>query len=291
MPAPLSGPTLQHLAVAAQLEQLREVTGLTREAVAAKSEQLAQRTGGSGMSGSKVRRIELAEGRLAWKDVELLLRCYRADDETVARFKQQVDEARQPGWWHQWREAMPEWLHATIARETHASLIRTWDWVVPQELRTPDYERDLLQARLEPPEEELIGQRVTLLRERQRRILAGPCRLWAVMDASALQRPVGSAEVMRAQIAYLREVGARTDVTIQIAPMVAGPHLGLPPLRLLRTDAAGFPDITVQFLGGDQAQVSDREDMVKQHLGDLDAASVISSKPHMLHQHLEGIWT
>lgn len=60
----------------------------------------------------------------------------------------------------------------------------------------------------------------------------------AVIDESVLYRPVGSAEIMRAQLQHLLDVSERPRVAIQILPRSLGEHVGLGGAFLL----ASFPD-------------------------------------------------
>jgi Domain of unknown function (DUF5753)/Domain of unknown function (DUF397) len=48
-------------------------------------------------------------------------------------------------------------------------------------------------------------------------------RYWAIMDESALQRTVGSAEIMRAQYEHLAEMALRPYITIQVISNEKGP--------------------------------------------------------------------
>jgi len=54
-----------------------------------------------------------------------------------------------------------------------------------------------------------------------------PPRLWAIMDEAAVRRQVGGREIMRGQLAWLREAAARPNVTIQVIPFDAGSHPGM----------------------------------------------------------------
>ncbi|MDQ0798295.1 hypothetical protein QFZ58_006783 [Streptomyces sp. B1I3] len=64
---------------------------------------------------------------------------------------------------------------------------------------------------------------------RQHRIYdpAGPLRLWAVLDESALRRVVGSADVMREQLEHLNALGTEPHITVQVLPHTVGAHPGL----------------------------------------------------------------
>ena len=57
-----------------------------------------------------------------------------------------------------------------------------------------------------------------------------PPHLWAIVDESALRRPIGGPEVMRSQLSYLLRVGQHPNIDIQVMPYTAGAHpsLGVP---------------------------------------------------------------
>jgi hypothetical protein len=75
------------------------------------------------------------------------------------------------------------------------------------------------------PDEE-IERRVNLRMTRQKLLTRAdkPPRLWAVVDEAALRRPIGGAEVMRAQIERLIEATHQPNVTLQVLPFAVGGH-------------------------------------------------------------------
>jgi hypothetical protein len=90
------------------------------------------------------------------------------------------------------------------------------------------------------------AERQLALRMRRQEILhrADPPHLWAVIDEAALRRPVGSAEVMRAQIEHLLEMSRLRHVNIQVLPFRAGGHAaGGGPVILLRFAGDQLPDV------------------------------------------------
>jgi hypothetical protein len=64
-----------------------------------------------------------------------------------------------------------------------------------------------------------------------------------VIDEAALRRPVGSPEVMHAQLKHLVEIAAHPKITVQVLPFSAGPHPGTGgPFTILSFPGAGVPD-------------------------------------------------
>jgi hypothetical protein len=53
---------------------------------------------------------------------------------------------------------------------------------------------------------------------------ADPPRVWSVMDETALRRPVGGREVIRAQLQHLVEIAALPQVSLQVVPFGHGGH-------------------------------------------------------------------
>ena len=97
---------------------------------------------------------------------------------------------------------------------------------MPGLFQTEDYARavTVLGHRAAPADE--IERRVSLRLKRQE-ILARPepvPKVWAVIDESALRRPLGGREVMRAQLRHLIELAESPQVTLQVMPFDRGGH-------------------------------------------------------------------
>jgi hypothetical protein len=96
-----------------------------------------------------------------------------------------------------------------------------------------------------------------------------PPLVYLVMDEAVLHRQVGSAEVMREQLGYLAEAAQRVNVTVQVIPFAAGPHIGLQGgltiAEMADRDVIVFVD---NFADG---QVSETEDTVAQVIQRFDA--------------------
>ncbi|MFH9670775.1 helix-turn-helix domain-containing protein [Streptomyces sp. NPDC017405] len=202
-----------------------------------------------GVSHSTIRRMEAAKvARLRLADAEKLLRVYGVtDQEEIETFLQSVREANKRGWWHAYRDVMPDWFAAYLSLEQAAQQIRAYEnQFVHGLLQTEDYARALLTAGEPHATEETVERRVAL-RLRRQQLLArpAPLRLWVVMDETALRWPVGGPEVMRAQIDHLVELSRLPQVTVQLMPFANGPH---PALRagafhLFRFRARELPDV------------------------------------------------
>ncbi|AYN43435.1 XRE family transcriptional regulator [Streptomyces dangxiongensis] len=232
-------PSVLRMILGRQLEELRTRAGLG----------YAEAGAAIGVSHSTIRRMEAAKvARLRLADAEKLLRVYGVtDQEELDTFLQSVREANKRGWWHTYRDVMPDWFAAYLSLEQAANQIRVYEnQFVHGLLQTEDYARALLTAANPHTSAEATERRVAL-RMRRQELLARPAppRLWVVMDETVLRWPVGGPEVMRAQIDHLVEVNRLPQVTVQLMPFRNGPH---PALRagafhLFRFRARELPDI------------------------------------------------
>ncbi|KOV86257.1 XRE family transcriptional regulator [Streptomyces sp. NRRL WC-3618] len=227
-----------------QLEELRTRAGLTFEDAGV----------ALGVSHSTIRRMEAAKvARLRQPDVEKLLQTYGVTDQReIDTFLKSVREANKRGWWHNYRDVLPDWFAAYLSLEQAASQIRAYEaQFVPGLLQTADYARALLGAGNPHAPSEATDRRVALRLRRQELLTReAPPRVWIVMDETVLRWPVGGPEVMRAQIDHLIEMNALPHVTLQIMPFGNGPH---PAMRagafhLFRFRAPELPEIV--YLSG-----------------------------------------
>ena len=232
-------PSVLRMILGRQLEQLRVRAGLG----------YAEAGAAIGVSHSTIRRMEAAKvARLRLTDAEKLLQVYGVTDRReIETFLRSVREANKRGWWHAYRDLMPGWCAVHLGLEQAATQIRAYEnQCVHGLLQTEDYARALLRASHPHASAEDTERRVALHMRRQE-LLAGdaPPRLWVVMDETALRRPVGGPEAMRAQIDHLVEIGRLPHVTVQLMPFDHGPH---PAMRacayhLFRFRARELPDI------------------------------------------------
>jgi hypothetical protein len=93
------------------------------------------------MEAAKVARLRLT-------DVEKLLQVYGVTDQReLDTFLQSVREANRRGWWHTYRDVMPDWFAAYLSLEQAALQIRAYEnQFVHGLLQTEDDARALLGA-------------------------------------------------------------------------------------------------------------------------------------------------
>lgn len=100
--------------------------------------------------------------------------------------------------------------------------------LIPGLVQTEAYARALFAGHCPPLDDEVIEQHVEARLSRQRLLTRSPLvDLSFVIGETALRNVVGGAEVMRAQLGHLVEVGARRNVEIQVMPATPGFHAGL----------------------------------------------------------------
>ncbi|WP_405719528.1 helix-turn-helix transcriptional regulator [Streptomyces sp. NBC_01537] len=238
-----------------RLQDLREKAGLTYE-------QAAQALY---VTHATIRRMEKAEVSLKIPYVEKLLQTYGVTDPAeVESFLSLARQANQPGWWHRYRDVLPDWFRAFVSLEGDAASIRVYEpHYVPGLLQTEDYARAVLKAGLPHAPDEEIERGVSLRMERQAVLDRKDAPLlWCVLDETVLRRPIGSPGIMRAQIAKLIEAGARPNVRLQIMPFAVGPHPAMyGPFHIFRFHVQELPDIvyTESLVGA--VYFDDRDDV------------------------------
>ena len=197
-----------------------------------------------GVSVLAIRRIE--QGQVKWKlpYIRVLLEEYGVGRKEAGEFLALATEANRPGWWHRYRDVLPDWFRAFMSLEEEAALIRAYEpHYIPGLLQTEDYARAVLGAGLRDLGE--VERRVALRMQRQQLLLrpGGP-ELWAVIDETVLRRPVAPPEVMRDQVDKLIDAVALPNVRLQVIPFALCVHDGMyGPFHLFRFPFPELPDI------------------------------------------------
>ena len=237
------GPTALRMLLGAKLRGLREDAGISREAAGYEIRS----------SRSKISRLELGRVSCKERDVTDLLTMYgvgegRQRDAVLALARQ----ANERGWWSGYGDVLPDWFEEYVGLEGAASLIRAYELqFVPGLFQTEDYARAVIRLGYPNVSPEEVDRRVALRMMRQRQFAAntasggneGP-RLWAVLDETALRRPLGGAKVMRAQLDHLVKLAAQPAVTLQIMPFRYGGHAAAGgPFSILRFAEPDLPDV------------------------------------------------
>ncbi|MEU6273380.1 helix-turn-helix transcriptional regulator [Streptomyces populi] len=260
-------PTVGQVVLGRRLQELREAAGLKREE-AARVLRVAPAT---------VRRMETAEVALKIPYVQVLLTTYGVADDEAETFVALAEEANEPGWWQRYHDVLPDWFSMHVSLEGAARMIRSYEpHFVPGLLQTEEYARAVLEAgTVGQTGAEAIDRHVALRMKRQTLLTReNPPHLWAIMDETALLRPVSiRGEVMRDQMDRLLEWAELDHVTLQVAEFAAGPHPGTyTSFALFRFAERELPDIVYsEYVTG--ALYLDAREEVALHLEVLDHMS------------------
>jgi transcriptional regulator with XRE-family HTH domain len=232
-----AAPTVLRVVLGRRLGDLRERAGVSYEQAAAALD----------VTHATIRRMEKAEVGLKIPYVEKLLTTYGVTDPgEVEGFLALAREANRRGWWHRYRDVLPEWFSAFVSLEQEAHVIRAYEpHYVPGLLQTEAYARAVLRAGLPNASDEVIERGVALRHERQR-LLTGenPPLLWVVIDETVLRRPIGGPDVMRDQVDRLIESCAMPNVRLQVIPFATGPHPAMyGPFHIFRFEIPELPDM------------------------------------------------
>lgn len=238
-------PTLRARRLAAELAGRRDAAGLTREEAARRLE----------WSPSTIFRIETGRSRPQPRSVRELLDLYGVTGAERDGLIQLAREARQSGWWHSFRDVLPNPYEVYIGLEAGAESLHNFEpMVIPGLLQTPDYARALVKggARELGPDE--IERRVEVRITRQQILTRqNRPRLWAVIDEAVIHRVVGGRVIMRDQLHRLITAAEEGRTTLQVVPFSVGAHAGTTgPFVVF-----GFPEPTdphvvyVETLAGD----------------------------------------
>jgi transcriptional regulator with XRE-family HTH domain len=236
-----------------------------------------------------VRRIE--QGQVKWKlpYIRVLLEEYGVSGQEAAEFLGLAAEANRPGWWHRYRDVLPDWFRAFVSLEEEATLIRAYEpHYVPGLLQTEGYARAVLGAGLRDSGE--IERRVAMRMQRQE-LLARPGgpELWVVMDETVLRRPVAPPEVMQDQVDRLIDAVVMPNVRLQVVPFALCVHEGMyGPFHIFRFPFPELPDIAYaeNVLG---AVYLDQYDDVTAFAEALDRMSAQALPPQRTEAFLAGI--
>ncbi|WP_405521584.1 helix-turn-helix domain-containing protein [Streptomyces canus] len=264
-----SAPTVLRMILGRRLQERRQDAGASLED-AARTLRVGPLT---------IRRLEKAEVALKPLYVEKLLETYGADQQEIDEFVVLAERANEPGWWHTYRDVLPNWFSAYVSLEAGARTLRTYEpHYVTGLLQTHAYARGVLRGGFPGESDEDLGRRVDL-RLRRQSLLDRPDAptLWVVMEEAVLHRVVGGAEVMREQIERLLEVSELEHVSVDVVPFTAGAHVGAcAPFTYFRFEEPELPDIVyTEVLSG--AMYLDQRADVSAHLEAHSRMSLLSS--------------
>ncbi len=150
--------------------------------------------------------------------------------------------------------------------------------LVPGLLQTADYARAVYEAVWPFASTEYIDVMVRARIERSQ-LLDAPTApvLWAIMDESVLQRPVGNAAVMARQLEHIATVAERSRVLVQVLPYSSGAHALLEGNMSIMTFEDAPPLAYVE--GPHSGQVLDDPALVARCMASYDLARAAALPP------------
>ncbi|WP_051385631.1 helix-turn-helix domain-containing protein [Actinokineospora inagensis] len=196
-----------------ELRRHRETAGMS----------LAEVTAKTGISTSKLSRLENGRRPHKLDDVEALLAIYGVGESRRDDLVALARDATEPTAWPEQRPS------ATLrVLESKADMLVDYQaTLVPALLQTVPYAQAVLRE-VDMAEEPSVEDR-TADRIRRQAVLRRPRppRYYAILTEAALRTPVGGHDVMRGQLRYLMEAGEKPDVTIRVVPRLGHGHPGL----------------------------------------------------------------
>ncbi|MFD8032819.1 helix-turn-helix domain-containing protein [Streptomyces sp. NPDC059717] len=264
-----SAPTVLRMILGRRLQDRRQGAGVSLED-AAKALRVKSLT---------IRRLEKAEVGLKPLYVEKLLETYGADQQEIDEFVALAEQANEPGWWHAYRDVLPNWFTAYVSLESGAKTLRTYEpHYVTGLLQTHGYARAVLRGGFPNENEEDLQRRVDLRLTRQRLLEGSDApTLWVVMEEAVLHRVVGGAEVMREQVDRLLEVSELDHISLDVVPFTAGAHVGAcAPFTYFRFEEPELPDIVYSEILSASVYLDQRSDVVA-HLEAHNRMSLLTS--------------
>jgi DNA-binding XRE family transcriptional regulator len=178
-------------------------------------------------SKSTLLRYEGGDVMPVWSTVQSLLRFYNASAEQHRQAEDLWQEAHDEPPPVRVPAGTPTSFRKLVTRERDAETIRAIEpLLVPGLLQTESYARALMTAGRRLFDVPSRADSVVSTRLIRQKRLEGrdPIHLHAVLDQAVITREIGGADVMREQLAYLLELGARTTITIQVVPFAAGAY-------------------------------------------------------------------
>ncbi|WP_433263813.1 helix-turn-helix domain-containing protein [Actinosynnema sp. CS-041913] len=180
-----------------------------------------------GCSQPKINHLESGRTQQQPEQVTILLKRYGADVEHIDRMASLAGRADQGTWWAPFGDALPNWFKTFVGLEGLATSAFTYkSLVLPGQFQTAEYAAALLvgNLRVAPMDApHVIAARMA----RQRVLGSNPLRIRAVIEQHLLDRVVGGAEVMRAQLRRLLSLMRQKNVELRVMPVEVAVHDGL----------------------------------------------------------------
>ncbi|HEY5835029.1 helix-turn-helix domain-containing protein [Streptomyces sp.] len=257
---PRPAPSMFERYTCGRLRGMREAAGMTSSEVG-----VAVR-----VVGSTVARWENGDRAVPYDKAEAMMRLYGTTGEAREQWHAEYERATEPGWWHEYRDVVPDWHALMLADESAASMVRGYSTMVPALYQAPEYRRALIRRTRPGLDARTIDRHLGALAARQRLLTRDqPPDVWMVMPEEALTAL--DPDLMRTQVDHLLALLELPHVALQIVPL-RGLRPQLVPFHYLRFAPADWPDAVYLPALTCVTQLAD-PDQVTVYLSTLDALS------------------
>jgi transcriptional regulator with XRE-family HTH domain len=231
------GPTVRRRRLGSELRRLREAHSFKLEEAADKL----------GLAASTLSRIETGKAPTRTAYLATMFEMYGVVDPAQRQvLTEMAREGHRKGWWAVYDDVLPTGFDVYVGLEAEAAALRVFeDQVVHGLLQTEAYARTVMTSVRRRYHPRQIDRAVELRMERQRVLTRDdPVKLWCILNEPVISRMIGGPEVMRGQLARLREVSEWPHVTLQVLPLSSGVHPALNgPFCILEFPERSDPDV------------------------------------------------
>ncbi|MCI2423922.1 helix-turn-helix domain-containing protein [Saccharopolyspora sp. K220] len=205
--------------VSSELRELRLRSGLGAEEVA----------GALGFSMSKLSRIENGQRGLQADDVCALLGLYRVPAQRREELLSLVRSGTDPNWWQVQEGRLPAMWQDLIRFEKEAIAIHNYETMfIPGLLQTSEYIGAVGRGIMPDVGVDELDTLVSARLGRQALLSRSDAPLLEVLiEQTALERPVGSPDVMYRQLRHLMSCAECENITVRALPTELGVHPGM----------------------------------------------------------------
>ncbi|GIE35368.1 transcriptional regulator [Actinoplanes italicus] len=245
MPTRRQAPTVARRRLAAEMLELRQTAGRTRDAVSADT----------GISQGALHRIEIAKTTPQAGTLNHLMDYYGVTDaDKRAAMHELRKRSRQLKWLELFEGGtLPDSYRSFASFEADAARISGYESLfIFGLLQTHGYAETVIRAMTPEISDEEVATRLEI-RMRRQEVLTSPTspHLWVIMDEAAIRRRVGDPETYREQLLHLVALSQRPKITLQVIPFTAGAHQGMPgSFHVLEFHAEDPPMVYMENAGG-----------------------------------------
>lgn len=211
-------PTLRQQRLGAELRKLRERSGLSSTAAAARA----------GIQQARMSSIEAGRYAVGAERVRAFASIYSCADTGLVDALAELTGGRTRGWWDEYSEQLPASLSGLAELEHHAHAFRVALALhIPAFLQTTDHARALFREVVPRLRQHEVEYRLGHRMKRQAVLYrATPPRYTAMIHEAALRMRFGGRETHRAQLAHLIEMSERDRLQVRVISFERGTFPG-----------------------------------------------------------------